>query len=177
MFLSWMAWRAFGQPLSERPDPPILIGDGSILLQIGRQAELNGLVWTRWTYHAPSGHEQEAMSWSAPGNGSIQEIKEKGSPSSGRSLRRLRDWGVLLVVRYTDGTSLQVRARDRNGKGLTIISSRPLREFRREGDRILRYGDSGGPHVSEAFVQTSTAQTPLCRDKKPGPCEIEIHYR
>lgn len=177
LLLPWAVWLAFGQPKGEVPDPPIIIGDGSILLRIGKETEFDELVWTRWTYHAPPGHEQEALTWSAPGNKSVQGIKEKGSASPGPMFRRLGAWGGLLVVRYTDGTILQVRARETNGKGLTLISSRPLRDYRREGNRVLRFGDSTGPHVSEAYVQTTKEKIPLCQGRKAGECTIEITYK
>jgi hypothetical protein len=163
----------------ENTDPPIQVGDGSILIKLNLD---KAPPWDEWLKLAPEGHESEALSWRMPDDRSgIIKIEELNVLSGDNDRVRLNwpvekreaGWSVLLVLRYSDGTVLQISPATAAGAGVLIQSSRPYGDFE-ESERELRFGGRSGPHVTEAYVcePDKRRRTPLCRDM--AVCRIGI---
>lgn len=156
----------------QNPDPPILIGDGSVYMSVGSKR----LAWRKWIYHAPGGFTGEAMSWSAPPEIRLLEVRLNAERSYSFPQRATK-WSGILVVEYSDGTRLQLRPASADGLGATIVSSRPRRDYQEsqeDGVFILKVQNEA--RVTRAYFCRARARAPIDLFEDRTPYRVMIVY-
>lgn len=152
-------------------ETPIVIGDGSIKLESTKVA------WNDWEYYPSGPDKADALSWSArDDNGKIKGIKHRQGSATADCANSKH---CAIVVVYDDGSIVALRSGKKDGKGMTLISSRPFGSYTADGQYTLSYGTTDQPKVVRAYVwmvdnQDVQSKVPICTGQ---PCSVDIEYK